>query len=81
VVKLFAFAATIVDGCNIKGYTAWSLLDNFEWAMGYSEHFGLFSVDFEDSERKRTPKKSSIFYAEVIKNNGFPLDEEKVTHL
>ncbi|ELT91672.1 hypothetical protein CAPTEDRAFT_166781 [Capitella teleta] len=72
--------ATIVDGCDVRGYTAWSLLDNFEWAEGYSEHFGLHSVDFNDPERKRIAKKSAGFIAEVIKNNGFP-GEEATTHL
>jgi len=50
---------------------AWSLLDNFEWSLGYSERFGLHHVDFNDPTRPRTPKASAKFYAELVRNNGF----------
>ncbi|XP_064651252.1 myrosinase 1-like [Lineus longissimus] len=60
------------DGCKVIGYTAWSLMDNFEWSEGYTEHFGLHSVDFDDPERKRTAKASALFYAGIIRKNGFP---------
>lgn len=53
------------------GYTAWSLLDNFEWNKGYVEKFGLHYVDFNDPNRKRTPKASARFYKQVIEENGF----------
>ena len=52
-------------------YTAWSLLDNFEWAAGYTEKFGLHYVDFDDPERPRTPKASARYYAQLIRDNGF----------
>ena len=60
------------DGCNVIGYTAWSLMDNFEWEMGYVERFGLHYVNFSDPARPRTPKESSKFYRQVILDNGFP---------
>ena len=59
------------DGVDVGGYYAWSLMDNFEWARGYSEHFGLHSVDMTSDARTRTPKESSRFYAKIVANNGF----------
>ncbi|KAJ8709808.1 hypothetical protein PYW08_009812 [Mythimna loreyi] len=56
------------DGIKLKGYMAWSLLDNFEWMEGYIERFGLYEVDFEDPARKRTPRKSAFVYKHIIKN-------------
>lgn len=55
------------DKCTIMGYTAWSLLDNFEWLMGYTAKFGLVHVDFEDPKRKRQPKKSAEFFKKLLK--------------
>ncbi|XP_038072995.1 lactase-phlorizin hydrolase-like [Patiria miniata] len=61
-----------LDKVNVKGYTAWSLMDNFEWASGYTERFGMHYVDFNDPERARTAKASAKFYATVVAENGFP---------
>ena len=52
----------------MKGYFLWSLLDNFEWADGYSKRFGIHYVDFKT--QKRTPKLSAEFYKAVIARNG-----------
>jgi beta-glucosidase len=56
------------EGYPIKGYFLWSLLDNFEWADGYSKRFGLHYVDFKT--QKRTPKLSAEWYREVISRNA-----------
>ncbi|KAL0896403.1 hypothetical protein Bca101_080364 [Brassica carinata] len=52
-------------GANVKGFFAWSLLDNFEWAMGYTVRFGLVYVDFKDG-CKRYPKKSAKWFKELL---------------
>jgi beta-glucosidase len=56
------------EGFPCLGYFQWSLLDNFEWAFGYSKRFGLVHVDFQSM--KRTPKDSAEWYAAVIASNG-----------
>ena len=58
----------IDDGVDVKGYFFWSLVDNFEWAEGWSAHFGLLKLD-RDSQT-RTPRRSSEVYAEICRNNG-----------
>lgn len=54
------------DGINIRGYFAWSLMDNFEWADGFSVRFGLFHVDFSDLKQSRTLYQSGREYAKII---------------
>ena len=61
------FSAIELDGCNIHAYTAWSLMDNFEWGAGYHEKFGIHNVNFSDPERTRTPKGSAYWYSQVNK--------------
>ncbi|WP_313916011.1 GH1 family beta-glucosidase [Tahibacter sp.] len=60
------------DGCDIRGYFAWSMLDNFEWSLGYSKRFGIVHVDF--ATQKRTLKSSAKLYAEIIASHGAVLD-------
>jgi len=59
----------IQAGVPLAGYFVWSLLDNFEWAFGYSQRFGIVWVDYET--QKRTLKDSAKWYKKVIKKNGF----------
>jgi len=58
----------IAEGVPIRGYFLWSILDNYEWASGFSKRFGITYVDFET--QKRTPKLSYDFYREVIRTNS-----------
>lgn len=58
-------------GVDLRGYFAWSLLDNFEWDVGYSARFGLVRVDFET--RARSLKASAPFHREVIRAGGLTL--------
>lgn len=58
----------VAEGYPVKGYFQWSLMDNFEWACGYTKRFGLFYVNYETLER--TPKLSARFYAGVIAKNA-----------
>ena len=61
---LTAAGRAIRDGVNLKGYFAWSYLDNFEWAEGYSKRFGLVYVDYRTQER--IPKRSAYWYRRLI---------------
>jgi beta-glucosidase len=67
---LRAVHAAISAGADIRGYFAWSLLDNFEWAYGYGQRFGIVYVDFET--QLRTPKTSALRYAEVAASSVLP---------
>ena len=55
-------------GVDVKGYFVWSLLDNFEWGLGFSKRFGLVHVDYETLERRK--KDSFDFYAEIARGAG-----------
>ncbi len=57
----------VSEGYDVRGYFVWSLLDNFEWAEGYEKRFGIVHVAF--GTQRRTPKLSSRWYAEVIRQN------------
>jgi beta-glucosidase len=58
----------IRDGVDLRGYFVWSLMDNFEWAHGYSKRFGIIYVDYDT--QKRILKDSAYFYKKVIEENG-----------
>ena len=61
---LNAVHEAINAGVDIRGYFAWSLMDNFEWAEGYTQRFGIVYVDYKT--QKRTPKLSALAYRDLI---------------
>ena len=67
-----ALHSALEAGVDVRGYFVWSLLDNFEWSLGYSKRFGIVHVDFATQER--TLKDSARFYAEVIASQGRAVD-------
>jgi beta-glucosidase len=67
---LRAILEAIDAGVDIRGYYQWSLMDNFEWALGFDKRFGLIHVDFDTLER--TPRDSANWYRDVIKDNALP---------
>uniref|UniRef100_A0A7S2I167 beta-glucosidase n=1 Tax=Helicotheca tamesis TaxID=374047 RepID=A0A7S2I167_9STRA len=70
-----AVSQAIGLGVNVKGYFAWSLMDNFEWQFGYLRRFGLYYVDFETLER--IPKQSALWYRETMLLNGANIGKPK----
>lgn len=68
---LMAVHAAVEAGVDVRGYFVWSLLDNFEWSLGYSKRFGIVHVDF--GTQKRTLKDSALFYSKVIASKGHVL--------
>jgi beta-glucosidase len=63
-----AVASAIAAGVDVRGYFAWSLLDNFEWEEGYAKRFGLIYVDY--ASLARTPKRSALWYRDLVAANG-----------
>lgn len=61
-------------GVDLRGYLAWSFVDNFEWAYGYSKRFGIVHVDLDSQQR--TPKDSALWYRELIRTGWLPGVEE-----
>ncbi|XP_010862373.4 lactase-phlorizin hydrolase isoform X1 [Esox lucius] len=71
-----ALKAHNLDGVKVRGYSASSLMDSFEWLNGYTVGFGLHHVDFTDPSRPRTPKRSAHYYYQIMRDNGFPQSED-----
>ncbi|MEW1892354.1 GH1 family beta-glucosidase [Streptomyces sp. NPDC085659] len=67
---LDAVQRAVADGADVRGYFLWSLMDNFEWAYGYSKRFGAVYVDY--ASQRRIPKASAHWYADVIRRHGLP---------
>lgn len=65
---LRAIHAAIAQGCDVRGYMAWSLMDNMEWSLGYSKRFGIVHVNY--TTQQRTPKDSAGWYRNVIVTHG-----------
>lgn len=65
-----AAADALDQGVKLGGYFVWSLLDNFEWAQGYTPRFGIFRVDYDTL--KRIPKESAFMYRDIIQANAVP---------
>jgi beta-glucosidase len=70
---LRALRAALEAGVDVRGYFVWSLLDNFEWAQGYTKRFGLVHVDY--ATQRRTLKRSALVYREILRSNGTALEE------
>ncbi len=73
---LAACSKAIDKGVNLQGYFAWSFMDNFEWALGYSKRFGMHYVDYDTLER--TPKNSALWLSKAIQDNGFDFSQNDV---
>ncbi|XP_047004632.1 myrosinase 1-like [Schistocerca americana] len=63
-----------VDGVDVIGYSAWSIIDNLEWMAGYTNHFGVFRVDYDDPDRPRTAKASASVLKKIYESNSVPLE-------
>lgn len=68
---LSAMKQAIADGVDVSAYFVWSVLDNFEWAEGYAQRFGIVYVDYRTGQR--IPKDSALWYRKVIESNGASL--------
>jgi beta-glucosidase len=66
----------IDEGCDVRGYYGWTLIDNFEWAEGYRQRFGIVHVDFETQQR--TIKDSGYWFRDLIAKNEIEYDETLV---
>jgi beta-glucosidase len=67
---LAAVQRCLADGLDVRGYFYWSLMDNFEWVLGYGPRFGLVDVDPATFERR--PKPSAQWFGSVARANALP---------
>ncbi|CAL0322318.1 unnamed protein product [Lupinus luteus] len=70
---LYFLQTAIKDGVNVKGYFAWTLLDNFEWNSGYTVRFGTYFIDYKN-DLKRHPKLSAIWFKKFLQHNMLTYD-------
>jgi beta-glucosidase len=70
---LIAVHRAIQNGVPVAGYLQWTLLDNFEWSLGYTQRFGIVYVNFDD--QRRILKDSAFWYRDVIAANGLEIEE------
>lgn len=75
---LEAAAQAIDDGVDLRGYFAWSLMDNFEWGEGYRSRFGLVYVDY--GTQRRIPKASAYWYRDLIRHHRTAAARERSSH-
>lgn len=71
-VQIQGVARAIKDGVDVRGHMYWSLLDNYEWALGVSKRFGLVAVDYRTLER--TTRASAYVYRDIIRDNAIKLN-------
>ena len=72
---LLELRRAIRDGVDVRGYFHWTIMDTFEWSLGYKIRIGLIHADYWTLVR--TPKDSAAWYREVIETNGGSLDEDR----
>ena len=70
------YGDAVARGADVRGYMLWSLMDNFEWAVGFAKRFGIVHVDYQT--QKRTIKDSGFWYRDTIKAHGANLEERFV---
>jgi beta-glucosidase len=73
---LRAVAAAMEKGADVRGYIHWSLLDNFEWLLGYRPRFGLVHVDYPTG--RRTIKDSGLLFAAIARSGSVPAEEPSI---
>ncbi|XP_004527161.1 myrosinase 1 [Ceratitis capitata] len=75
---LQAVLNAINDGCNVTHYSHWSLIDNFEWNMGFTEKFGLYYLNMTSENKERVAKNSAHYYRSVIESRKIPSSDKFV---